>query len=67
MSDVETIMKDAQEQQFVFVHLGFPMAVFKAVNEIAFKEGKTFQAFIAEMLHKKVEESKIKEQKGDSK
>lgn len=66
MSNSEEVMRDAQEQGIVFVHLGFPMAVFKAVNKIAFAEGKTFQAFIAEMLRKKVEKSKIeKEQKGD--
>jgi hypothetical protein len=47
---VEDIISSAQEQQVMIVPMLIPIPVFKFLNEIAVREGKTVSGLVIEIL-----------------
>ena len=47
---VEELVHDAQEQQVTIIPMIVPIPIFKFLNDIAVKEGKTVSRLVTEIL-----------------
>ena len=55
MSVVEDTMEKAKEVKMAFMPLMLPMPIFKFLNDVAIKQGKTASALLTEAIKEKLD------------
>lgn len=63
-TDIQSVMDEAEEQQFVMLNFIVPMPIFKMLNRLATERGMTVSGFVSTALQNEVRKIEAKESQG---